>query len=391
MTGPLNPKPNLVLYGIIGVLALVIVVLLFRSNSGADPRNDSANDQKVVAQSGQTLKKEELSKPTVTPAAIGETSEVKKGAQVGKTYRVRQKIGFAAKGRDLGWHNTDIVKIGMLAEFVFTREIESNDGSKIVEIRTYETHQGVKILADAADFQVDPGQPRDPSLFAVSGLSPGKVVLLKDPGKVIDAVVRPDPNVIKNDPKTKVFAFQNPLANKKCRITTIDGKGVVSVEPIGCTLNAWERDHLFNKDPLANSRILKSFRSIQPGSSVRLPGSLFHEILDGIDTNQASQVTGEVVIHRESSSLRGSGSESVLKIHSGESELKLTTVSANGAELVTFKPEGMFRINDYDHVLREASLEGPVRVEEYSRKGLMEGATFVEEPSFKMTYYCEIP
>ena len=385
----LNPKNNLVLYSIITALILVIVYILFPKNPPGTIVGE-ADDKQPAAQSGQIVEKKEVPQTSPPPPPLGDEEMVKGGARVGETYCIRQKLGFAVRGRDRDWHNSDIIKIGVVIERVFTRKIESNDGKKVVELRTFEAERAVKILANTADFHVDPGQPKLAVLDHLNTIvTIGKLETLLNPGVIINSVVKPNPTSIIKDPETKVFAVKGILTKKRCRITTVDGLGVVSVEPVGCTLTARERDLLFNKDPLANTRILKTFGAIKPDSSLALPGSLFSEILEAIDTDVPPRVKGQAVIHRESTpdSVKGS----LLKVHSHESELILTSVLDNGTELVTFRPNGMFLIDNQNQLLREAVLEGPVRIEQIPRKDLLKGSTFVEEPSFKITYDCEIP
>ena len=84
------------------------------------------------------------------PKPIGDRDRIKEVLQAGKTYRVVAKAEFKLRVEDKDWGIKQITNLAYVMEMQVSRKIESNDGHRIVEVRTFDDLRNAKVL-----FQVE--------------------------------------------------------------------------------------------------------------------------------------------------------------------------------------------------------------------------------------------
>lgn len=381
-----------VLSGLVIVLLGVIVFLWMRDSSPAKAGTEADDMNKETPDVPPNAKIPRDALPegskTAPPQAVGKPERIKEALQVGKTYRSVQKMCLEARGEDRDWGAKEIIKVGLVAECISSRTIESNDGHKVVEMRHIECHRAVKLLTGAGEFSLEPGPPDEPLLGALDKIRKGAWVRI-EPVKPITEKIAPGNAALGDDKTTKLFAIVNRLSGKKVRLTSIDGKGIVGIEPIECTLNAWERDFFFSKDAMVLTRFLID-PEIKPGSTWTLDGELFSELLDLIDPDPHPRISGQVVVIREADSSENDKRYANLTVKAAESALRLRETAEKAEFFGLFRPSGRMVYSLSDHHFTTIRLDGSLRIEAVPRNSPLKKATFVEEPKLKVSYACRL-
>src|SRR5438445_7555442 len=76
---------------------------------------------------------------------VGDPDRVRQVLRAGKTYKTHTKGTLRVRGEDKDWGLSTVVTINYAFEAIVDREIESNDGVTIVEIRHFRDVRSLKI------------------------------------------------------------------------------------------------------------------------------------------------------------------------------------------------------------------------------------------------------
>jgi hypothetical protein len=393
-----------ILAGVSAVLLGVVIFLLTRGKEDS-PRPDgprsSQNDEVVVVSEGKTIKREELPKesPAVhepkdnpPPKKIDKPERVKETLEVGKTYRVIQRICFESRGQDPDWGPNDQIQVGYVIETLYNRTIESNDGRKIVEVRHVEWHRGIKVLSGGGKIGIERGPENEVVLGLLESIPKdkwGKFVSCT-PIESFLAKVAPSAVGKLTESNTKIKGLVNRLSGKKVRLTSRDGKGTIGVEAIEGGLNAWERDFFFSKDVTLFSRFLIALSEIRVGEEWTFDGNMFSELLELMDHRPMPRVGGKVVVQREKDTKKGGKEFANISIKAGDdSELNIREGDSRADVSARYHPRGTMKFSLTENHVTTALLDGKIRIAAVPKDGPLRNTTLIEEPILMISYSCE--
>ena len=215
--------------------------------------------------------------------------------QAGKTYRTVIKVGVQSRVEDADWGVKVVVNITYMGEHEILRKVESNDGHRIVELRQFVASRNVKVLSTVEQAKLDLGTTSALMLFALEYLAPGTLETVAVVKPVIDQLFKEGAQVVLNDQNSKVRAAADSLTGKQVRIVYVDGTGVESLTPVGCTLTEDERDFIFDTAVLSDCYIMPEIDK-KPGESWTVAGSQFVFLFD---PSWRGRPVGDIVLKRE--------------------------------------------------------------------------------------------
>ena len=168
------------------------------------------------------------------------------------------------------------------------------------------------------------------------------------------------------DQSAKAFVEVDRLSGKKVRLTYVDGKGVVKVQPVKGELSAAERDFLMASVLVSDSLIVPD-ADIKIGNRWSVDGSNFGNLMD---PGLLARTSGEVVLERAPDHIIGGKATRHIKVAGGrilfdDSDPKVGRVGhfdAEGSSLY-FSPE--------DQVIIQARLKGQAQLEKFSKDHLL--------------------
>ena len=265
-----SPVVTVLLAGIL--LALAILIALLVTQRGGQSTGSASRDDPpatVTVADGQKVQRPDLPSLPKSPQPIGDPGRIKEVLQEGKTYQVVLKIGLDARVEDKAWGVKQVVSMAYAAEMAIDRSIERNDGKRIVEVRYFATSRNVKLLCSVESVTISLGTPGTLILGALEYVYPGTIQTLATVRPVAEAILSYGAEDAARSEATRAVAHVNSLSGKKVRITYVNGIGVDSIEPIGCTLTAAERDFVFNTAVLSDYYILPDvkLKPVLPGLS----------------------------------------------------------------------------------------------------------------------------
>lgn len=369
--GQLRRRPartNLLVAGLLAAIfaamaVLIIVLLVDRANISAPG---------------------DVSKTPKSPEPINKPARIRETLHDGKTYRVVVKAGFDAKVEDKDYAINKVITLVYAFDMALTRKIESNNGSRVVELRHIETCRSLKFLCNVDNVAIELGPHGTLLLGALEFAQPGtnKVVAVAKP--IVEAMLKSGAQVMAKDQAAKAVGHIESLSGKKVRITYVDGVGVESVEPVGCTLDDSERDFLLRTAVLSDCYLLPNVKST-PGQSWEVDDSQFSGFLD---PSVRAIPDGRITIRRGDDQQLDGKQVATLAVAKGV--LKLNTSDKVANRVGTFMPRGKLLFNITDGYISAADLAGDLVLETVSKNHLLFEAKFKTKPRLQVSYSCQM-
>lgn len=375
-SGATDFKLIVLLSAILSAVVILIFVLLLKPSGPTRGRGGA------TIPPGQTVGREGLlEQGTIDP--VGSREQVIEVLQPGKKYKVTVKAGFDARVEDRAYAISAVTNLGYLAEFQITRKIESNDGFRIVEVRTFDNARSVKVLAEVEALSIDLGMAGETVLgFLAETVAPGQgIVAIAMARPIAEAFLKDASQSLVQDNAAKTFAYVDSLSGKSVRVAYLnDGSGVESVTPIDCSLSPEELDFIGSSAVLSDAYL---FPKVQVGESYSVPGSQFSSFMD---PSWRGIPSGEVLVKRISDEKRGGKDFANLTIAKGLLEI-------NGSDSATrrvgsFAPRGTLLYNITDGYTQSANLDGEFRIDEVSQDHLLFETSFRTQPKMQIVYSC---
>jgi hypothetical protein len=344
------------------LLALVVLIALLATASdgrasGEKSTGDSAPLAPAVAD-GQEGRVNQFSSRR-SPAPLDDPDRIQETLRPGKTYSVVIKAGIDARAEDKAWWRKEIVHLAYVAEMQIDRTIESNDGRRVVELRHFVASRNAKLLCDVEDASIDLGAPGTLVLGALSSLKPEAGIALTLAKPVADAILRSGAQQATRSAATKAFAHVDTLSGKTIRIVYLDGVGVESIVPVGCTLNAEERDFVSGTAILSDCYIWDLKKA--PGERWKVDGAQLSGL---VDPSLRGSTEGTIGFVRDADGREGGLPYATLRIEGGT--LTIDASDASRRRIGRFTPEGTLRFSRVDKVVEQASLTDRFAVDEVS-------------------------
>lgn len=290
ISGPLRLNNKLLLgLGIAsGCVFLLLIGFLIGSHVSSPLPPSLTTPRDGPTPQGKTVDREGLPNPPPAPKPVANPDRVRQNLQAGKTYITHTKGTFHVRTTDKDWGVEGVATINYAFEAQIDREIESNDGQTIVELRHFRDLRSVKTVCKLEDVRIDLGPVGDLLIPKVQGTSLQPVITgLRWVG------VSPEELVGLRD-SMKVFQSVDRLSGKKVRLTFVDGKGVTKVEPIKGEMTAAERDFHFASSLPSDSLIIPDM-DIKIGNRWSVDGSNFSNM---VDPSLLARTSGEITLER---------------------------------------------------------------------------------------------
>lgn len=318
------------------------------------------------------------------PAPVGDPQRIREVLQEGKTYESTLKVGFQAPVIDAAWGVRKTVNLVYEAESRVRRTVERNDGQTVVLLCHVVESRAVKLLTDA-DVTFDLGQPGTLLLGALDywltggQLSAAAVAAAPVAEAILTAASRAD--LERHTAKAK--AMFDSLAGKRFRITYTDGQGLVSLEPVGCTLTEEERDYLEGMSVLGDCYLLPDVNS-RPGQYWDVEA---RELVEFLPPTWRGRPSGVVTIERGQDFKKGDKDYATLKIRTGTFQVNASDRSRRRLADVT--PRGELYYNITDGYIDRAELRARASVEDVSTDHLLFESRFQTAPELEIQYTCQ--
>jgi hypothetical protein len=183
---------------------------------------------------------------------------------------------------------------------------------------------------------------------------------------------------------SKAKASTDSLEGKRVRVTYEDGKGVVHLEPVGCTLTDDERDYLKGLALLSDCYLLPNIKS-KPGQYWDVEAG---QLMPMLPPNWRGRPSGTVTIERGQDIQKDGKTYAVLQIRSGTFQVDATDRSRRRLGVAT--PRGRLEYNITDGYIESAHLKIEGRLEEVSTDHLLFEARFEGAPRIEVQYTCRL-
>jgi len=194
-----------------------------------------------------------------TPAAnaplVGDPERIKALLPAGSTYDVLVKGGFVAQRKDNTCGGRPRTHVAYAFEMSYQRVIESNDGHRIVERRSFGTVRMAKILSTADDMSLQFGPPDGLVLEDIQFPGPGAGIVAAPVRPVAEAMLGSGVETVMNCNASLALLEEDPLSGKSVRLTYVDGIGIESVEALGWSFTGSQLFFLFCQ-PVLSSDLL---------------------------------------------------------------------------------------------------------------------------------------
>ena len=380
---------KILLGGILVVLVILVGVLLWRGGGGdqgtqSGGAGSGTGQEKPVVQAGQTVSRPPQSPPP--PPQIGRPDRIRDVLQEGKTYEVTTTADLTAPVRDKDWGIETVVHLAYRAEVCFHRKIEKNDGRQVVELRHI---QSARMLKATSTVKIDClwAKPGILVLGFLEGYLGGTGVVTNVSAAVLGKIFEVGTwaaQAALNDQNTKVKAMLDSLEGKSVRITYEDGRGVVSLVPVGCTLTEEERDFLFASAVVTDAFLLPD-KASKPGDEWEVDGRAF---VDFLPPSWRGVTSGKVWIRRERDFEENGQKYALLRCYGGA--LRVDATDQTRTRLGTLTPRGELKYNITKGHIESATLTAEASITEASRDHLLFEARFETQPKFQSTYSCKM-
>lgn len=333
---------------------------------------------------GGTAGREAIQNPPEPPRPVANPKRFRQNLQPGKTYVTQTKGHLHAKGEDNAWGFRTSLTIAYGFEAKIDREIESNDGTTVVELRHFREVKALKILSTVDGVKLDLGPIGEAFISPViqSGLKQLELKPVVDYLTTNNLIEGLDKKA--NSDLAKTFASVSSLNGKKVRLTYQDGKGVQKIEAVKGEITAEERDFHLNSVLVSDSLIIPDV-DIEVGNRWEVDGSNFAGFLD---PSLLSRIGGELVVERvEERDPRYRG-KTRLEVVDGQLlfDDSNSTLGRNGY----FKPRGRFHFSPEDQIIVEATLKGAGEIKQFSKDHLLFESRLQGRPDIEVQYQCRV-
>ena len=362
-TQPNKPSQRFTNWLLTGILLALVVLIV--SMSGLPPDSD-------LPGSGTRTE------------LIADPARIQESAKLGRTYRSVVRAAMDSQVEDRDWGITKVVNIGFLTDFVVTRRIEENDGTRIVEVRTFETVRSTKLLTEA-DIRINIGEPGIPLLMALDWLVPGSgtvILTAKQLQPIVEKVASGLATAVVEGETVMALAQVEELEGKAVRITFEDGRGVVNVEDVQGTLTDDERSLIYQTAVLFDYHIMPDL-DIGISEEWAVDGQYLGTLLDPTWKGVPS---GEITIRRGENRTINGGRVATLQITDGVLEINSSDKSHH--RVGRFQPSGELQFLLDDGYVRRAVVSGELLIEKTSKDHLLFESQFRARPRLQITYSC---
>ena len=342
---------------------------------------------RVAARAGQVVSPSELgiSRQPVRP--LGDAELVKRLRPAGRSYSIVLKGGLTASALDLDYGVPDIssfVRLAYVFEVLAEGTIESNDGRRITEVIRFEKVRAIKLLSEVEDLAIDQQKPQVPLLETLAPWEPFSGNQAVDPRPVIEATIREHDRPRIERAGAKAFMHTDSLSGKTVRITYLDGVGVESLEPIGCSLTLLDCCYLSSTPVLADGFLLPDGGSAE-GDGWHVDAS---QLTWFFDASIRPVPSGQAMVRRGKDRRDGSFPDAELTLSSDC--LSLPSLRPSPSYCVLSQLEGTLRYSVGDQYVRTAVFRASIDIQTRAVDHLLAYVRFERTPTLLISYHCRL-
>lgn len=369
----------LLLVIIASLLAIILIMVLGTRKGGDDGPGGPA---RKPAERGDRADKPQP--PPPPPKPVGDPKRIRDVLQPGKTYESALKAGLQAVVIDEDWGLRTTVNLTYVAESRVRHTVEKNDGKSIVLLCQVLESRAAKLLADV-DVRLNLGQPGFVLLGALDAyLTGGQGVAIAVPAaQVIEAMFTGAARATLEGAKTKAEALVDSLEGKKFRVTYVDGRGVTSLEPVGCELTTEQREYLKGMSVLGECYLLPDTES-KPGDYWDVEAAALSDLL--VPPTWRGRPSGVVTVERGPDVERAGKRYAQLNITRGS--IRVNASDASRRRLGSITPRGKLEYNITDGYVEQGELSAAAHMEDVSTDHLLFEARFETTPKMEIQYHC---
>ena len=331
-----------------------------------------------VVSPGETVTRDKLPESKM----IGDDKLIQQILREGRTYDTVVKGVLTARVEDKDWGAKQTTTLVFEFEMPMSRLIESNNGTRVVEVRHFGNIATAKALTVEA-VTIELGAPGALVLGTLGAFHPGIGPAIASAKTVAEAILRTAAKTVA-DQKAKAWGNLDSLSGKTVRIVYVDGHGVQGIEPLEGSLTASERDYLFNLATLSECYELRP--KFRPGETWTIEGGALQNFLD---PTMRAVPHGAVIVVRGKDQ-EWDGKQLALLDIQRTSYLEVDSSDSSLRRIASFAPRGTLRYNIAGGYVETGDLTGDILIEKVSKRHLLFPASFLTKPDLKVSYWCRM-
>lgn len=353
---------------------------------------------------GEKKKRSELPEPPPPPKPVTDEVRVRQNLIPGKTYVVNSHGALSMRGRDKDWGISTTITINYGFDSEVLRTIESNDGNKVVERRTFKRVRSLKLNTALEDVRLDIGPTGTLLLGGVALLNPSALPValsvnrfigkdIKDPLSLVGLDQTIINSILSRDPSARMFTKLSILEGKVVRLTYDNSARDCQVEAVNGTMSDEELRFHASSVLLADSLIIPDLE-VRKGEVWKVDGMNFAGLMD---PTLLAQTEGDVYLRREGDELVAGKKQrcvriSIMKEKPTGDRCTLTFKQSDrkAEQIGWFRPTGGMLFSPEDQIIIESKLEGEGSFTRVSKDHLLFEARSERSPHMKLHYRCRI-
>lgn len=383
-----------ILAAVVVILSIVSLYLLMNRRSDPLPTNHLSSEAEkarveIVAKEGQNVPPAKSNNPPPKPKKVGDPDRFRQNLQQGKTYQVHLKSEVRMKGSEKDWGVKGMYYIDYAFEATIDREILSNDGRKVVEVRHFRSIRNIKLVSTLEDVRLELGDVGE-ALLPTDWRNFAREISFKPVKEVLDFMKVDTKKLSGLTDKTAALSGKfNTLSGKSVQLTYEDGVGVTDIKRIKGEMTAAEREFHVASVLVSDSLIFPN-TTIGLNKSWTVDGSNFSGFFD---PDLLARTSGDVELERTNDRIAKKTGEncSAIKVVSGQIRLDDSTDKQGKIGFFEPKPRSSYMLfSPTQEVFVEAVLEGTGQMDRFSKDHLLFEARSVQRPEIKIMYTCKV-
>ncbi len=384
-----------------GIFVLLLATILVFGLGGGEsqssgPRSGSATesqrkkDQPRDLTAGNTITRTEVEEQGVElsqPAVSVDTNRIAMTYKQGTSYRTRIKTKIETRGSYKDWGITTDMNVKFLGEFEFLRDIERNDGNQLVVLQEFTKLECIELFTQVDSISLNIGNAAHTVIdLAGSYIPPGtsKIAVDQLNNIISSKPVKDEITKAIKDKAAQLFVEINSLNGKKCRIVHENGKGVVSVQPIECTLTQDEYAFIMDMALMSDIYLMPDVEC-KENDTWDIRGEDFLPILD---PSMHASLTGTLTARRGKDGGVSNNPSAIIKLERGLLELRERDHETELA--ARWAPRGELEYSFDEQIITSGRLGGDLSIVSRSIDHVIFEMHNTITPKYEITYYCEI-
>jgi hypothetical protein len=369
----------------------IVALLLLRpaGNVSVGGENNKPKEAKLKdLPAGETLTAEAAATSGVKarePEKAIDRERMVQSYPAGRQFKIVVKGTMKSQASAKDWGIETAMNLNYAAEAEIIRTIEQNDGNRLVETREFRACRNLGVFGEVEDVRIVPGRLGDLILEALDTYNVTPGVLSSLSGVSLQPLLNKIPGFQDfMDNKAKAFIQVHTLQGKKVRIVYENGKGVRSLDSVGCVLTGEDQAFLLQTAALSDVYLLPNLKC-KPGEVWKVQGQ---DLLPIFDASLGAVMTGELAARRGED--RGDADDAQATISLDDGVLDLHKEDERSVTVARWAPRGDLIYSFKDQMVSQAKMTGALSMETRSTDHILFEAKQTVRPEYVVTYSCEL-